>query len=263
MPIHHCRKSACLAACLAIVVLGREDAARAAAQVEPVQAAPAGAQAPPPAPPAETSPADPGRRDFMFKGALRIGSEVPLGNMFDSPTGGFGDNVSNQTVVTFDVGLRYRAWVFGLYLGLGGGSAKGAGVTALEQQGFSSPSTFILQLGPEVHYNVYDRGPLRPWVGVGLGLDALLVGADMGGIRYHEDYSAFTPFRPMVGVDWLITRGIGLGLYADWQIAQYGSASVSVTDANGHDLTPTTNVQISNPAFHQWFGLGARAILFP
>lgn len=230
-------------------------------------------QMPPPQSGPEQPPATTGsaRRDFMFKGALRLGAVIPLGNLVDSPQGAMSDNVSNQTLVTFDVGLRYRAWVFGIFLGIGGGSAQGAGADAFQQQGFSNPSTVIFQIGPEVHYNVYDEGSVRPWIGLGLGLDALIVGASQGDLRYTESYATFAPFRPMIGVDFLISKGFGLGLYVDWQIAKYGTVHTSLTPKDDPTTSidesvanaVNTDIEIQNPAYHQWLGLGLRAILFP
>lgn len=207
----------------------------------------------------------------MFKGALRIGTVIPMGDLVDSPTGALSDNVSNQTLVTFDVGLRYRAWFFGIYLGIGGGSLKGAGADNIHSLGFTSPTSLLFQIGPEVHYNFYDEGPLRPWVGLGLGLDALIIGASNGDTRYSESYTTFAPFHPMLGVDWLISKGFGLGVYVDWQIAKYSSVHRSITPPDdpttpeNESITQAvdTDIDILNTAYHEWLGLGVRAILFP
>ena len=76
-------------------------------------------------------------------------------------------------------------------------------------------------------------------------------------MRYSESYTAFAPFRPMIQVDWLVSKGFGLGLYMDWQIAKYGSVHTSLTPpddpATAYNESVTNaideDIDIANPAF--------------
>ena len=103
---------------------------------------------------------------------------------------------------------------------------KGPGANTIRAAGFDDPTSVLFQVGPEVHYTFIDEGTLRPWVGLGLGVDALMVGAKRNGVRYSESYTAFAPFHPMVGVDWLISKGFGLGIYMDWQIRDMAACTL-------------------------------------
>jgi hypothetical protein len=208
------------------------------------------------------------QRDFGIQTALRIGRAFPMGQLADAPTGGFSDNVTPQTMVTFDVGLRYKRWVFGIFLGLGGGGVDDSQKAGFHQLGFdNSPSVFSFNLGPEVHYHFLDTGPVRPWVGLGTGVELLAIGVSQGSLHLSDNYTAWQMFRPMAGVDFKITKGFGLGLYADMSVARFGSHEVTISDESQKDASGAAktvkdvNVEITNPAFHEWMTVGVRVTL--
>jgi hypothetical protein len=206
--------------------------------------------------------------EFGFLGALRIGHAFPMGQLADASTAGFADNVTAQTTVMFDIGLRWQRWVFGVYLGFGGGGVTDTQKAGFRQMGFDSdPGVFEFQPGLEAHYYVLDDGPVRPWVGLGTGIEAMMVSASQGSLNVSDDYTAWQIVRPMIGADFKITRGLGLGLFADASLAQFGSHTVSVDDTSKLDATGAsttlsrTDVTITNPAFHEWLTVGVRATL--
>jgi hypothetical protein len=86
-------------------------------------------------------------------------------------------------------------------------------------------------------------------------------------LHVSDNYSAWTMLRPMAGVDFKLTGGFAVGAFADFSLARFGSHTVTVSDdsqldASGAPKTiSTTDVTITNPAFHEWFTVGIRLTL--
>jgi len=61
----------------------------------------------------------------------------------------------------------------------------------------------------------------------------------------------------MVGVDFRLTKYIGLGPLVDFSLGQYSSESTK--DASGN----TTNGSIAQQALHEWLLVGGRVLFYP
>jgi hypothetical protein len=64
----------------------------------------------------------------------------------------------------------------------------------------------------------------------------------------------------MAGLDFRLTRVVGIGPFADFAIGQYSRTS-SETTING--VTVKSDGDIQNTALHEWLTIGAKFTIFP
>ncbi len=60
----------------------------------------------------------------------------------------------------------------------------------------------------------------------------------------------------MAGVDFRMSKTVGIGPFVDLSVAQYSSANSGASNT-------TTTTDIKDKALHEWLTLGARLVIFP
>jgi len=75
--------------------------------------------------------------------------------------------------------------------------------------------------------------------------------AALGGVEYAHF---------MAGVDYRISKVVGIGPYADFALGQYSIASI---EAKSGGVTKKTDGDIANTALHQWLLIGVKVTFFP
>jgi hypothetical protein len=180
--------------------------------------------------------------------ALRTGVAIPMGMAYSRnatvpvvPAGAasLGDVAGLQVPFILDIGGKPERHIFvGGYLGFGVGSSAGAFSTACSSCGATTKI-----IGAEVYYSILPDDRVNPWIGYGLGYSWLSAGSGAPEIDLH----GFDLARLTFGVDFRLSRTIGLGPYIDYTVGVY-------TYANG---------DIHERAVHEWLTIGPRFVLLP
>lgn len=152
----------------------------------------------------------------------------------------------------FEIGVRFaQRFYLDAYAELG----QGDGGRALSD--CKSCSASRANLGLEAKYAFVPTGRFNPWIGIGGGIEGMSLD-----ISYESPSTTRTSYilanyrgvelpRLSAGVDWRISRIIGVGLFANFSFVRYTSVRTAFVGTQG----------ISGE--HTWFTLGARGILFP
>jgi hypothetical protein len=219
---------------------------------EPATAVPPPRAAPPvyledPAPKA----APLGHRGFQF--ALRTGLSFPFGSAAVQTFSSSALNkfVGPQLPITFDIGGKPNKHLFlGGYVGFGFGFVKGGFAQQCDRVS-SDCTAMSTRFGAQIHYAILPNDWVNPWVGYGLGFSWLSAGDD----GYSVSLRGFEFAHLMAGVDFRISRIIGLGLFVDGTLGTYSSSKID---------TPTTrsNEDITNEIYH-WLTIGPRLVVMP
>jgi len=181
-----------------------------------------------------------------FQMSIRTGYAIPMGNAYSNEkmSQGFG----GQVPFLFDVGGKVGNYIFiGGNLGLNFG---GCGDVVA-----NDCASVSFRLGAEIIFNILPRNRVNPWVGYGIGIEASGVSANGG----TESISFFGPeFAHFLGgVDFRVSKGFGVGPFADFGIGEYTKASVT---QNNQTISGTLD---GGKAVHEWLTLGAKFTIFP
>lgn len=181
-----------------------------------------------------------------FQIAVRTGFSIPYGTAVNDVE--LGDNYGVQVPVMADIGAKITPHVFlGGYLGAAFGGVAGGQARACERQGPGrggvSCSALRAMFGFEFQYHVLPDRKVNPWFGAGVGWEILQL--SYGGTT--TAVSGFEFLRPMGGVDFRLSRVVGVGPFADFTLARYVTSSGTIDSAG----------------MHGWFTLGARVVFFP
>lgn len=205
---------------------------------------------------ARASAAEPPKARTGFQMAIRTGYSVPMGSAFagistfrDTP---LSEVASGQVPLLLDIGGKVHPNVFvGGYLGLAFGAPG-----RLEAECDELNRTCIgtsLRFGVEGQYQILPSGPMNPWVGYGFGVESTDAGdADIGLTLTGWEFARF-----MGGVDFRLSRVIGLGPFVDLTMGSYARIAVRNPGLQSwSDDIPETRL-------HEWFTFGARVVFFP
>jgi len=222
----------------------------APASVPPVATAPIDASD---VPPPEDRPPPGARTGIQL--ALRTGFQVPFGQVAASSN--MGDTFSGQVPIGIDLGWKFIPQLFvGLYgsLGFGGTSGATAGACAALEV---TCVTASLRLGLEALVYLAPSANIDPWLGYGIGIESTGFSASNGNQTVSDAVAGWEFGHFMVGVDFRLTKYIGLGPLLDFSLGQYSSESTK--DASGN----STNGSIAQQALHEWLLIGGRVSFYP
>lgn len=214
-------------------------------------ATPARAQTDPPAPEVGTPPARTG-----FQLALRSGYMVPFGEASGAPGDSMSNTFSGQVPLLVDIGGKPTPNVFvGGYLGLGFGGTAGE-TSALCSRDDITCVTASFRLGIEVQYQFTPDASNNPWIGYGIGVESTAFSGGNGTTTYSVGAVGWEFGHFMGGLDFRLSRTIGLGPMVDFSLAEYSSITVN---ENGQ----SSNGSVANKALHEWLLVGVRLVIFP
>ena len=200
-----------------------------------------------------THEAPPERTGFQL--ALRTGYMVPFGQVDQSLS--MGDAYSGQVPLMIDVGWKFIPQLFvGLYGGLGFGGTSGQ-VASECNQIQATCLTASLRLGIEAQYFFLPAEKVNPWVGYGIGLESTGFSATANGQSASLATAGWEFGHFMVGVDFRLSKDIGIGPLLDFSLGQYSHAGVQAPGQSQQ------NYSISDQALHEWLLIGGRVVFFP
>ncbi len=226
-------------------------------------------QAPPQTETAPPPPKDPGPPPAgqSFQMGFLVGIMVPFGNATGDPGDGLRDRYSSQGAFVVDLGFKPASSLFlGGYLGLSFGSegSDNKVEAACEDDNDDADndvtcSSSTLRIGLLLRYSFSPAEAVNPWLGYGIGYtEASQEIDDRHGERREETTVSGIEFaRLQAGVDFRLSKTIGLGPELTAAFGRYGSTSTSV------DGEVEFEGDIENPAVHTWLSLGFRLVLFP
>jgi hypothetical protein len=207
----------------------------------------------PAAPPPDPHAPPPPRTGFQM--AMRTGYAIPFGNVDGSAS--MGDSFSGQVAFLLDLGGKPIPSLFlGGYVGLGLGGASGQ-LGSLCSADNLTCVTASLRIGAEVLYSFLPEGSIDPWIGYGIGLESTGFGASNGNDQINAAAAGWEFGHFMGGVDFRLSKDVGIGPLIDFSVGQYTRESVS---ENGNTLSSGTP---SQTALHEWLLIGGRVVIFP
>lgn len=200
-----------------------------------------------------------------FELGARLGYGIPMGKGVDEPDGAMSTGIKGMIPLQLDLGYRvipsltvggYVMYGFGLI-----GDDSQAFCDRLEASGTdASCHTSDVRVGAQVHYHIAPRQQTDPWIGAGLGYEWLSFGLDAssGGssLEISSTVKGFEFVNLQGGVDFRAAKGLGIGPFLSFTLAQFDSRSSSCSGACT-DIT-FMNGDIPNKALHQWLLLGVR-----
>lgn len=228
-------------------------------------AGPVLAQAPAPKPPPSAEfvagplapGAPPAARGFQM--AVRSGYAIPMGDATGADDDELSRTFGGQVPVLVELGGKLGPSLFsGFYVGMGFGEA-GSTIGAMCRSGRISCSTQTVRFGAEMQVHLQPEGAVNPWLGYGVGLE--FTSLSMRGPEGEASLSLLGTelAHLMVGVDFRLSKSLGLGPVLDLSAATYSSVT---TELNGVE-EPSASGQIAEAGIHAWLNLGARVVLFP
>lgn len=205
----------------------------------------------------------PPRRGFQI--AARTGIAIPTGSLERGSA--MSDAFGVQLPLLVDIGAKpIPALFIGGYIGLGVGSSAGALESACDTSGVSCRA-FSFRIGPQIQWHVLPEGKINPWLGYGFGYELAGVSGSRGPVEVQTTVGGFEYAHVTAGLDFRLSRVVGVGPVLDYSLGQYevGSTARTVARAGGAGGTVVerTDGDIANPAIHQWLMLGARVVFFP
>jgi hypothetical protein len=197
--------------------------------------------------------------------ALRFGVAFPLGDATGAPGDSLGARYAWQVPFVVDIGAKILPSLFiGGYLGYAFG-AEGSDplVEALcndndeDLENDVSCSAGTIRLGLEVQYHFMPGEKMNGWVGYGAGFEASSESIQDHQQGYNENTTAsgFTVAELSGGLDFR-SKVVGAGPYMAVQIGRFTKSTTEVGSLQ-------TKADIEDPAWHAWFTLGFRMVLFP
>lgn len=210
---------------------------------------------------AEPDDAPSARTGFQF--ATRTGYMIPFGRAAGTPGSAMGDTFSGQVPLILDVGWKVRPhFFFGGYLGLGVGGAAGASGRICNQDNLGCVAASV-RLGIEAQYQFAPASATNPWIGYGIGIESTGVRGGRSGDQdaddppsYSVDATGWELAHLMAGLDFRLSKWIGLGPIADFSLAEYTTLT---TTQNG----ATAGGAVTSHALHEWLLVGVRVVLLP
>jgi len=193
-----------------------------------------------------------------FQMALRTGVAIPLGEL--EKDGKMSDFTGVQVPVIIDLGGKIIPNLFlGGYLGISVGGAAGKLADTCDKASLSCTSIGG-RIGAQIQYHIIPEGKINPWIGYGIGYELLGVSGEGNNVKLSAATAGIEFAHLMAGADFRISKGFGIGPFADFSIGQYSVATVESTVAG---KTTKRDGDIENTAIHQWLMLGARFVFFP
>ena len=180
--------------------------------------------------------------DVGFSFGLRVGYGIPFGNAAGTP---LNNVVFGMIPIGVDAGWFFNPHLYaGVYLYYGFGLAAGLGIdTCGEDESGCSAKT--VRVGALVHWHFNPSGLLDPWIGGGLGYEALLLSSSNPETIDANQSSGIYGIAATLegGLDLKPLKYMGLGPYVELAAGPY------VADSQGDALFQ----------MHGWLTFGVRA----
>lgn len=213
--------------------------------------------------PPKTRAGDPPKARVGFQMMIRTGYSLPMGNVSGNASTpdtsdhfAMSDLVTGQVPFLFDIGGKVIPEIFlGGYTGFAFGGAAGRAADACDASNASCIGIGF-RLGAELQYHILPSEAVNPWVGYGIGLEATGVSASSGDEDETVSVSGFEFARFMAGVDFRLSRGVGVGPFVDLTMGSYSTLTQSVEGRS-------TSLDVAESALHEWLTLGVRLVIFP
>lgn len=194
-----------------------------------------------------------------FQLALRTGVSIPLGKVQEGED--VSDAFSPQVPLIVDIGGKIIPQLFlGAYLGIAFGGAAGQFSDACDRANLSCVAVGF-RIGAQIQYHILPAAKLNPWIGYGIGYEAVaLAGSRDDNNKFSAALGGVEYAHLMAGLDFRVSRGFGIGPFADFAIGEYSKSTIETT-TNGQ--TTKQDGDLANTALHQWLTLGAKFTFFP
>lgn len=188
----------------------------------------------------------PGR---FFLGA-RLGYGLPMGALLKDDNGqrvNMSEGISGQLPIWLDIGYMVTPNVLvGGYLKYGYGLVK-------DCPAGSSCSINNWNVGAQAQFHLAPTDDINPWLGLGIGYEVLSISESRSG---QENSSSLTGYEYLVlqgGLDFKAARGIGIGPFMSFSLAQYTDMG---TEVSGRSIS--IEIPSEQTAMHEWLLLGIR-----
>lgn len=198
--------------------------------------------------------------EFAFRGGYSIPFGKAAGGTSQNPndlaTGrNLGDVVTGAFPIWLDAGYRVvPSLMIGVYAAYEFGNAGSSLSSACADCG-----VHIGRVGLEAHYHFLPWRRLDPWLGAGIGYEALTVDFSAQGQDASVTMSGFELLQMQAGLDIAMTRPsdiwFALGPFVSFALSTYSDASCSGPGTRCDGITDT--------AMHEWLTLGLRGVLLP
>jgi hypothetical protein len=192
---------------------------------------------------------------------LSIGARFAYGLPFGSLSGVEGDDLSDIYDASYplivDVGWRFNP---SLYAGI------------FVQYAFVSLSSQLedacagadcggsnIRFGANVSWSFTPQKRTIPWVGVGFGYEYARFDAQRGGRKLELEVRGWEYANFSGGVDWRFGSRFRVGPFATLTLGRYSTLETPVDPLTGV-VGATQELDIDDPAFHEWLHLGVRAM---
>ena len=196
----------------------------------------------------------PARTGFQL--ALRSGYMVPFGQASGASGDAMSNTFSGQVPLLVDIGGKPWPNVFlGGYVGLGFGGTAGETSAICSREDITC-LTASFRLGIEVQYQFTPDASNNPWIGYGIGVESTAFSGSNGNATYSVGAAGWEFGHFMGGLDFRLSKTIGIGPMVDFSVAEYSAINVN---ENGQ----TSNGTLANKALHEWLLVGVRLVIFP
>lgn len=192
-----------------------------------------------------------------FQMDIRTGYAIPGGDFAEGDVADgstkMSDLVSGQVPLMVDIGAKVvpMLWVGG-YFGFGFGGPAGRLDDLCSADG-GSCFALGLRLGAEAQVHFIPAGEVNPWLGYGIGYESLSLSRSGGsGSDSTVTLSGWEYAHFMGGVDFRLSRVVGLGPVVDFSLGQFDEIS-----------DEDVSLDIENTAMHTWITVGVRVVFFP
>jgi len=220
---------------------------------------PARGEEPPAAHPDDPAPSPPHASEARsgFEASLSLAYAAPSGDA----TGVAGDSMTLTFGGQFPIGLQVGwavtpAFFIGAYGSVAPGGA-GSSVSETCQTYDYNCSSISFHGGLAVEYRFNTPEPIQPWIGYGIGYESASVSISSPSASGSITATGWEFGRFRAGVDFLPLASVGLGLYTEASVGQYGHLHEQNPDGS------TTDIDVSQTALHEWFSIGVRVRFMP
>ncbi|MBS2013941.1 MAG: hypothetical protein JST00_13715 [Deltaproteobacteria bacterium] len=209
-------------------------------------------------PPPESGPPR-ARKGLQF--GIRFGASFPSGRISPVEGDSMLGNFAWQGIGAFELGLKPIPELFvGAYVELGYGDAADL-LEEVCSANLVACTARTSRVGFEILVHLLPAQWVDPWLGYGFGYDGGSLVYGEGRKAKVDSFDGLEVARLMSGVDFRLSRSIGVGAFLQLGVGRYTDAT-----RRGRPFTGTLTVlndDIPESALHSWTSLGLRVIAFP
>lgn len=209
-------------------------------------------------PPAEdgSKPAPKARTGFQI--AIRTGASVPLGEVDKGEK--LSDFLGVQVPVIADIGAKVIPNLFvGGYVGFHAGATGDTLQKACDAANVDCLAVGF-RIGVQAQLHFIPDGKVNPWIGYGIGYEIAGVSGTKGNDKLTAALGGVEFGHFMAGLDFRLSRVVGIGPFADFALGQYSIASIETTRSG---VTTKRDGDIAETSLHEWLTLGVKLTFFP